>query len=565
MRLDDLTIFLRAVDQTKRAFASAKKNVAGLNSASELTRKGFKLLGGAITTALTAAAANGGALTRELNDMAVQLDITLQEAHALFLAVQNADASVNLDNLNEALLSVKERFADATVGAGPLLGLMQDFEGFELDLGTDNARDQLADFLEQVSELPDANAKIFALKEVIGDEDARPFFRTIQNTEKLNQLLVDLRTNVEDVDGVFSAVETQAVEDARASAAELSKAWDDFSISVYTFIAPAINAINTALAKLVDGGTFVVRKVSEIGETFRNFIRKQLGTFVDPEGIQLTEDAANRILEIERAARAAAEAERDEELEREKRRLQAEVEAKAEAERQKREHEAFLRDATVVDLTGSNAVPTVIPDGSGDPSNDFIFDGTNINPKLLEEAEGVKKVNEEAKAAKDSMTELSDSFGTLGNALSGFASLAGRNNEKTFRSFQILQIALSTAAAITAAIKVASELPPGAGFARVAAYASVLGTLLGGVAQIRQLSLGSTASAPTAQSTGTASTPTISNGSNNPQAPVQPGGNREININITGVLGDAQVTTLAEQIAAEINDNDNITLTGAAA
>ena len=592
MRLDDLTIFLKAVDQTKRATQSASKNVLSVGNAVKAVAKLFKGLGTIAIASLTGAAANGRQLTTELNSVSRQLDITFQEAQALFLAVQNADSSTNLDNLNEALLSIKERFADAATGAGPLIGLIEDFEGFDLDLGIDNARDQLADFLEQVAQLPNANARIFALKEVIGDEDARPFFNIINNTEKLNTLLVDLRTNVEDVEGVLSDFRVQGIQDANTSTKELNDAWDQFSINTFATFAPALAQITSAMARLVELGSDFITQYNEATLTFANFVRTRiLGRSEINGGIELTERSLARIADLERQAaeeeRAAREKAAADEIARQKRIQESRRNAIEELKRLNQ----LARDAGREDLVSSTVSPitpeqeeilqllanppeiapdsntsdfggTIIPDGTGNTSGDFLFTGSNINPNILDDGntKALDSIANAGNAANDSIVTLEGSLGTLSNAFGEFANAAGRNNERAFRSFQQLQIALSTAAAITTAIKTASELPPGAGFARVAAYASVLGTLLAGVAQIRSLSA-SGSSSVTSPSTSTPNVPATNVGNN--AIPVQnqnDGGNREININITGVLGDQQLTTLAEQIANEINDNDNIRL-----
>ena len=595
MRLDDLTIFLKAVDQTKKAIASAKKGIFSLDTAAVLAKKAFLGLGGAITTALVAASRNGGQLTSELLSMSRQINESVQESQALFLSVREADASANLDNLNEAMLTLKERFADAAVGAGPLLGLMKDFEGFDLDLGVDSARDQLADFLEQVSKLDNANQKIFALKEVIGDEDARAFFNMINDTEKLTELLRNLRTDIEDFPGLLSDEQVENVKAAKTAANELSQAWDDFSIKVYALVSPALAAVNTGLTNVVTAATWAIDKLGELGDGFTSVfdrlkdraglsdvdnafflpppfaaLNALTGGFgdeisgldnsptVNPHGPAVQQEIQNN------------EAARDESLADELERRRKEEEAlKKVVDQQKKLNDLVAKKAALEaqELAEARAFALDVRSEATDVDNE-ILNGPNSQFTLGDLAGGAEaaaerqlaRIKEETDAAKASAEGLQDTMRGLGNVFEQFANVSGRSNEKAFKNFQRFQIAMSTAAAVSAAIQTASDLPPGSGFARVGAYLSVLGTLLAGVAQLRSLSVGSGSVTASDTSSPTPAAPVI-NAGNNPAAPQQSGGDRNININITGVLGDAQITELAAQLAAEINDNDNIVLT----
>lgn len=599
MRLDDLTIFLKAVDQTKKAIASAKKGIFSLDNAAVLAKKAFLGLGGAITTALVAASRNGGQLTGELLSMSRQINESVQESQALFLSVREADASANLDNLNEALLTLKERFADAETGAGPLLGLMQDFEGFDLDLGVDNARDQLADFLEQVSELDDANQKIFALKEVIGDEDARAFFNMINDTEKLTELLKDLRTDIEDFPGLLNDEQVENVKAAKTAANELSQAWDDFSIKVYALVSPALAAVNTGLTNVVTAATWAIDKLDQFGDSAKSLfesLKERAGLadvdsrlFLPPPLAALnlltgggfgdevsgtdTSPTVNPHGPSVQAEIQANEAARDESLadEIERRRKEEEALKRVVAEQKKlndlvakkaaleAQELADAREYALQLRSETNAADDEILNGAGGLGSQFTLGDLAGGAEAAAERE-LARIKEETDAAKASAEGLQDTMRGLGNVFEQFANVSGRSNEKAFKNFQKFQIAMSTAAAVSAAIQTASDLPPGSGFARVGAYLSVLGTLLAGVAQLRSLSVGSGSVTSSGTSTPAPSAPVI-NAGNNPAAPQQNTGERTLNINITGVLGDAQLTELAAQIAAEFNDNDNIVLT----
>jgi len=603
MTLDDLTIFLKAVDQTRRATQSAKKNLFTVKGAADITRKALKGLGATAVTAFTAAVTNGATLTSELSSMSRQLDITFRDAQQLFNSVREADASTNLDNLTEALLTVKERFADAQVGAGPLLGLMRDFEGFELDLGVDNAADQLANFLEQVAELPNANAKIFALKEVIGDEDARPFFNIINNTEKLNELLRDLRGNVEDAEGVLSSWRVEGIEEAKQASAGLAKEWDDFSIKAYAFVAPALALINNGLAGLVSLAGGAIDGIERI----QNAFRKLIGTYVDPVGIQLTDSASERIAKLESEADQAAQrvidginkintsAENASLIPDSAQKLIDGInsaenvsltpdsapsgivknefgtfknidEFNAWLKAQRSEINNLIRQsaANPIDLTETRTDPAfVTPDGSGDPANDAVFNGPGGPIRTLDSLQNDiaqnnaaafgSPIEDSALSATEAVSGLGSAFGSLGDAIEKFGQASGRSNERTFRNFQRFQVAMSTAAAVSAAIQAAADLPPGSGFARVAAYASVLGTLLAGVAQLRSLSVGSSSVSASGDTGGSTLSGPSGVAQQAPAAANQPQRNLTINIQGNAGISPEQV----EDLIREINDLDS--------
>ncbi len=271
-RADDLTILLRARDLTKGPLSSLSKRLKSIGPTAKVA------LGIATAAAASLAVVLGNAVTRgrelalSLTDTARQIDLSFRETQALFLSVRDAAGDVDLDNLNEAVLSLKERIADARLETGPLFGLLQDLDGFELDLNVTNSRFQLADFLEQVGELDNAEDRIFAIKEVLGDEDGRPFLRTIQNTEKLNDLIGDLRTNIDDVPDVFSQQQVDDIDDYRRSLTELTQRWDDYSLALFADFAPAMTTVNNVLVAGID----LLDEYGQMAKTITSFITDTL-------------------------------------------------------------------------------------------------------------------------------------------------------------------------------------------------------------------------------------------------------------------------------------------------
>ena len=263
MRIEDLTIFLNAVDKTKGPFGKLTNRMKAVSAASAAMGKVIGASFGIASTLLVAASANGREFVGQLSNMAKSVAETVPEVQALYNAIQRVEPTAQLDNINEAILTMKERFSDARdAGAGPLIGLIEDFD-LNIDLGLDDARLQLANFLEEVSKLPDANAKIFAIKDALGDDDARPFLRTINNTEKTIQLIDELRTSVNDLPDILKPSQINNITDAADASGVLAARWDSFSANVYSVFAPALTFMSTKLAGAFDWASALTVKVGE--------------------------------------------------------------------------------------------------------------------------------------------------------------------------------------------------------------------------------------------------------------------------------------------------------------
>lgn len=476
-KLDDLTILLNLVDKTKSGFASVQGRMGKLQKAASLMRKSFIGIGAAMKSAFVAGIVNGAQLTSELASMARQTNLTLQEAHALFTAVADADDSTTIDNLNEALLSVKERFADAAVGAGPLFGLLNDFRGagFDLNLGVDNATDQLANFLEQVGNLPTANDRIFALKEVLGDEDARPFFNVINNTKELNSLLMDLRANIEDLPDVFTIEDQVRIENVKRSSKELGNEWKQLSIELFALYAPLLELANKIAIKTVQIGRAIAGGLGNVRDGLSRLIgREPLGP-----AVELTDDARERV-----GRGALAE---DPRLKpKETKYLINEYgvfETPAEFTRFLAEQRAAT-DAAVASEPIRIERPEVKSLEDGQRERLFLAD--SLRDKEAEAAAFRMDLREQE---VKSIFGISSALRNAGTAFGTFAQLAEGKSQSIFKNFKRLQVGLSLVAGIAAQIGVLVSPDTVLFSQKLAAYFRIGTLVAGSLAQLKAINL----------------------------------------------------------------------------
>lgn len=531
--LDDLTIFLNLVDKTRKGVRSAKGNLTSLQKSAVLLKNAFKGIGVALQGALTAGVVRGRQLVLELESMSSQTALTLKESQALFNAVREGDATANLPNVTEALLTLKERFADASeAGAGPLFGLMQDLDNFDIDLGLDNGRAQLANFLEQVSELETANKRIFALKEVLGDEDARAFLKQAQDTEKFNELITNLKANIDTLPDIFTDEEVAQIEQVKESSAQLAREFDKISVDLFLLYQPMLELASKIARGVVDG----------LG-TARDFLKDITGRGVgDP--VQLTE-------RTEAFVEARNKLRREEEL------IRLQEEAKL-----KREREAASKLARLQSDINQSL--------SSKPVELQPLEVTSVEENFANNLQAANDArNRESEASQFRIQLLSEELSAIDSFASGLNHLAAafgnfsrsalENSRTAFKAFKALQIAAATASAYSAAAQALADFKTLGTLEKIGVAATVLGIGLNYAAQISQItasgsgSQGRKSTSTSAVATGSSATPTtaVAAQQERPSAPTGP----DINITIVG-NGDVSPDQI-DRLIEGINENDS--------
>lgn len=265
-RADDLTILLRVRDLTKGPIAAMSRRIKAIGPVMKGVAAAGAVVFGTLALAISAAATNGRDLALALESTSRQLNLSMRETQAFQRTVAEITGVDSVDTLNQSMLTYKELVADAQVGAGALYGLIED-KGLNIDLGLDNGRAQLANFLTEVNKLPTANDRIFALKE-LGDEFADVFLPVINNVEKTNELIKELERNVNDFPNLLTQDQQDNVVAYKDSVRELSRAWDELSLQVFGNAAPALTRFNELLTSSIK----FLRDVNQASKNLHEFV-----------------------------------------------------------------------------------------------------------------------------------------------------------------------------------------------------------------------------------------------------------------------------------------------------
>lgn len=636
-----LQILLSARDETRRPIASVGKNIARLTSR-------VTIAGAAMKAAIASVGIAGGRAFSEIERASRLLGEPVREVQKLSEVVKSITPGAGIDQVQEGLLTLTERFAEAREGSGEAFEV---FKRLGLDTSLDKPIEQLEAVRDVISRLPSDSERLQLTRVLFGDEDG-------------NAILGYLRASAETVERIKTAVETSGrlfsdeqianMRAANRSISSLTQTLSNARVEVFARMAPEIqhaadllNAfVRTAIKlgvrlnqsalgqfsqtlrgklgeafiwliglieRLVNGAfngfnnlSKAVRSVSErmagaiqtVAGYVEAFMRvlNQGRDFVANSAIgrmaKFIGETLNPVLE--RAAKLAGSVRgavvgffSDDEPEK----AAAEVvEGRISVLKTFRDELAALRAEQSAVAAGFNNLdllaPTgdaandpsarapvpvaprgnvveLIPSGSGNPIHDQTRDEyiermqemtrhTQLMRDTTQDALATWSSNtqDQMGAAKDSIQSLQSTMGELGNAMTAFSQLSGRENSKAFKSFQKLQVALSLAAAWAGAAQTLAD-PTLPYLTKAAAFVSILGTGLNAVNQIKSLNENSTSAG------GGSAAPTVSagpQGTSFQNTSAQQGNQRQITVNIQG---NAPISTdQLEDFIRELNDND---------
>ena len=658
MKLDDLTIFLKAVDKTKGVFGKVTKRLDKMGKVGGIITKIMGAIGAAALAGFTAAVAGGRTFNDELTRMSNSINTTTGEADKLYKIIKEGAPATNIDNLGEGLLTLKEGFFDAHAESGPLFDLIKDF-GADIDLGLDTPREQLIAFLEVMQELPSDTDRAGAAVANFGGEDAKSIIKIANDAKTLHET-IQLLKGVGTLDSFISDIQLQNMEEAKDASNGLDAAWETLSTTAYSLVSPAFELLSKVATKVVEAATTGLRKMGELVGVFDTNDLLPAKT-VEQANARLA-DFSEKITELERkrdemrklttgpgnvAAKTTNLDAQIKELYRQneatlavKKQLEAQnteteqLIAEQKAQREKEQavaaaqtkgsevakatrsafqntleslntsttetlfdimgfdiDELIAKQAALPDLEAKQIRSLMRLDISADQKQqiaelvktdfanisnaiseqlDVEFLGANLGAKTLDSLRSTISENNATfrsapietltfgtDAANDSVVTLEDSLNSLSGTVGKFADAAGKSNAKTFKSFQTLQIALSTVAAISAAIKAANASSGGGPLAAFAAYASVIGALLGAVSQIKAINMSSSAKPSASIGGGATSAPSNAAIGGTQQAPQQNTQNIQRTVNVN-VQGDGNLSAdFARQIVEAINENDS--------
>lgn len=562
MRAEDLTIKLKAIDATKKAFTTVNKRLALLAKAAKVAAKGLAVI-------TSAAVGVGAILAKVFRSNAPYLDALAKTSQKFGLATEDIQAyrdAAELAGIGNAKLDTSlqrfiRRLGEAANGTGQTakefkkLGLSA--EALKLE-GPDKAFETV---LDKIQSIPDATERVRLAFAFFGKEGvdlvrltSDAIRESRERMERLNlsvssldaakveaandslKILRDVLASITQrltiqMSGAITVVSDRISEAigrmnlfgsanldmSRVALTVLGKimnAWDmlrafiDFNIANVKLIQIAFLQLGKSIAEVFDDKVLglLSNLPGQLGETARAF--REAGGFADKFADKIAGLSAERTA-IFNSINDRLQTDNVEEL-------LAELEA-IEAQQQK-----------------------------------LIATRNAANAAL---AAGTAATKDHGAATDDNTTKtnhFADAMSNLGSAFGAFGRAATAGGTRAFRAFQRIQIALSTVAALSTAIRAASETVGGP-FARLAAYAKVAATLLAGVAQIRAVNVGGGSTATPAPS-GSSFTPTVDTTStntaqsNNFANDDEDGGEINIQLSGGGILGEEILRELVDQL-----------------
>ena len=436
--------------------------------------------------------------------MARRTGESTRETQALVNSVRSITGGGEIDNINEALLTMKERFADARVsGAGPLIGLIEDF-GLSIDLQADSSRAQLANFLEEVGKLSSANERIFALKDVLGDQDSVAFQRVINDTEKLKMLINELNTDITQLPDVMSGQDVENVNRATEASKRLSLAWDKFATETYLLVVPVLTGITNLLAGMTSAGAKAIKFVKDlfgVGSGFdvattEDGLIKQLdnlyGQIFRVSGA-IDEMESKELFGRNYAANQSAISRKQAELEK----LIVQVNQVGDAlEALKLKDTPLTKSDPITTVTKSSNVVEEFKTIKIEP---FEVKGIDLIARQVEDAAAIYNAQMERsplevpKALKETEEQIAlvnKQFDAMGKLTANVSSLLGTlggsfaKTKEQARLFIGIQQVVAVASAYAGAVQSLADIGTPSPLQKIAAYSSVLATGLAGVSAI---------------------------------------------------------------------------------
>lgn len=562
-QINDLEILLSLKNETKKAFGALKKDLTDVDQLAELAIGSLKGIGAAGAVALGKLTVDGIALSDELRQMGVLLNLGTEGAGELYSVIRDQNPRASIDSLTDGVRTLQERFSEARVETGELFNFAKDF-GLTFNTSIVGANNQLAEFLRFLRQMPDPADRTTTAIAIMGDTGAEQFERILQDSEKLDRAIADLEVGVS---GIFDADEAAAVDEYAEATARLDKAWDDLSLTISNEATPKLTLWNRALAATVEGMNSAAQAGAEA------FQGSQLQSILDPFGEQDRRRASsnaidpnigspdrviNNIDRLNALTRAREEEDarlRQTRLDEENEKLakrqavsaerNAEREAKAEMRRYEKElEEQEKREAKAIEDAYQHTLDLIDAqdrarriraeaglsnDGSPAPFTDsdgFTHAGQGPLPEgtdlLADSADGMASLREESILVADAIGGVALSIGDVATAFN-------TKGKGALKEMIYLQGIAATASAYTAAAQALSDFSTLSFVDKLAAGATVLATGLGWVAQIKNLSnqLGGSSS-----SSAGAPSPSAPNIPQAPNTPSAQGSGQTVNVNV---------------------------------
>lgn len=565
-KVDDLTILLKMKDKTAPAFKSLNKRLGGLSGLVGKLAKGFAAIGVAAASGFGAAVLRGQEFVREINAMSKALGIGRQEADALYQILKESNPTAQIDRVKEGVLTLTEAFFDARAESGPLFDLMKDF-GAEIDFSVEGPREQLAEFLRVIKQLPTETERVGAAISVLGGDDAKDFLPLIRNIELADTRMQQLRGSIADVNGVLSEADYDRIDDATEATNRLNSEWEQFGKLANRIVAPAIEATSSIFADFIKGARIQLRAFLEDVGLLENRDRiQQIKTEISETTklISARKDSIETLEGFDMSSSIMGNEQNALNIENSKNKV---VELNNELNSLRLELEALSAQDTLPDIIDPPSAGTSSDSSSSSSSSSSsasTSSGSTVVEKIKSQADAARELaesysvtseqlklfNADSIAAAQASQNMSSVLNSLGSAVGSLGEVFGKT-KKSAKNFVAIQEILSLVSAYSAATQ-SLAAAPGGPFARFAAYASVLARGLAGYAAVKRAgrSLGSSggSSGATTSTASTASTATNASITNQDRQQTTQGPNVTIQLSGRGRFESDMVEELAREM-----------------
>ena len=573
-KVDDLTILLKMKDKTGGAFKSLNKRFGALEGLAGKLAKGFAAVGAAAVSGFAAAVVSGQQFVSELNLMSTALGIGKREADALYQVLKESNPAAEIDKVKEGVLTLTEAFFDARAESGPLFDLMKDF-GADINFNVEGPREQLAEFLRVMRQIPDETVRVGGAISVLGGDDAKAFLPLIRNVELLDERIGQLTGSIEDIPNIFSEEDIKALERAKLATDELDAEWENFGKTASVIVAPAIETTNRLFAEFIRGARQGLRDfLGELGIVENRDRITQINDELK-ESSQLIENLQGSISKRESFESGMFSSQNEKIIANQKARVTELTNGVSDL---RLELKALTTDSTlpsVIEESTSNVSSIVearvkkektvrerVNAALAETAFDLPGQSTDLNGAIDVQklGESYQVTSEQLKlftADTDRAKAANQAFhSVLGSASSVVGSLgdAFAKTKKQAKIFVAIQEVLAVVSAYSAATQALASATAPDPFTKFAAYASVLARGLAGVAAVKRAGSRIGASGGSSSSAASTASTTASSTSVNTQAPAanQPQNNTGPNVTIqlsgNGRYGSDEVIELFEEM-----------------
>ena len=453
---EKLEFLLTAKDKTRRVFESVGSRLGkvGVKAAAAIA-----LIKGA-SVALGLAGAKS---FREINKASRRLNESVGDIQRFSLAVQAIDPGTGIDDIQEGLLTLTERFGEAREGGNEVSKI---FKALGVDANLEGPLAQMEAVRQKLNSLSSDSQRIQLTRILFGDADGDAVLGYLRQTD---DQLASINEKIRNSGKLFTDEEITNMDRANRAIAAFSAETKSFKEKVFASLSPLIQ-------KAANYMTAFMQTVASSGDVFKKSIFYKTGTYIKDVYLKILEKVVQAYSFVFRKIK---EFFTDEDIF---------GTTFADAATKEFEVAGDVVDnfkAKLKDLEDSQKDPiVVVVEERRAPVHIDLTDPKKDPAKPKIDTSDLEKAEAKTRALNTAMNQISQTSGAMGDALT-------KNGSKSFKMFKKIQIAMATAAAIQGAIAAASSpaVTVGGPFAVFGAYAAVAGHLLAGVSAIRGINV----------------------------------------------------------------------------